>query len=71
MILAACFILMAHISIYCGFVSGRRPPNYFASKTQKISLPYYIFLAACNKKFRRANATDISRRMEMIHQTIG
>ena len=33
-------------------------PNYFASKTQKISLLF--FLAACTKKFQQANVTDIT-----------
>ena len=45
-------------------------PNYFASKTQKVSLRYF-FLAACKKKFQRGQMRQISRRMEMIHPTIG
>ena len=36
-------------------------PNHFASKTQRILLRYCFFLAACNKKFQRANATDIAK----------
>ena len=34
-------------------------PSYFASKTQKKFAALLFFLAACNKKFQRANGTDI------------
>ena len=45
-------------------------PNYFASKTQKISLRYY-FLSGIAIKNSSGQMRQISRRMEKIYPTIG
>ena len=47
-----------------------KPSELFCFKDTKNFAALLFFLAACNKKFQRANATDIAR-METIHPTIG
>ena len=46
-------------------------PKYFASKAKWVLRRYYIFLAAGNKKFQRANATTVRVWCKWIHPTIG
>ena len=55
--------------IYC---APMKSSELFCFKDTKKFAALLFFLAACNKKFQRANATElISYRMKTVHPTIG